>query len=32
MYRVCPVLGGASRSYIDCSVYPGDDGYVFCLQ
>jgi hypothetical protein len=32
MYRVCQVLGGASRLYIERSVSPGDDNYVFCLQ
>ena len=32
MYRVYLVLRGASRSYIDRSVSPDDDGYVFCLQ
>ena len=32
MYRVCRVLGGGIRSYIERSVSPGDDGYVFRLQ
>jgi uncharacterized membrane protein (DUF106 family) len=32
IYRVCRVMGAASRPYIDCSVSPSDDGYLLCLH
>jgi len=32
IYCVSQVLGGASRSYIDYSLCPCDNRYVFCLQ
>jgi len=31
-FRVGRVLGGASKSYFNCSVSPYDDGYVLYLQ
>jgi len=32
IYGMSWVLGGASRSYIEYSMSPCDNRYVFCLQ